>query len=78
MSLRTEDSLNCPCNGIFKCGLHSVPKFVSPCIQPLPDEYWPSLHLANIKRKEYGTEPHWINPYTKEDIDKFMKYLRDN
>jgi len=28
MSLRTEDSLNCPCNGIYKCGLHSIPKFL--------------------------------------------------
>ena len=28
MALRTEESLNCPCNGIFKCGLHSVPKFI--------------------------------------------------
>lgn len=30
MSLRTEESLNCPCNGIFKCGLHSPVEVVSP------------------------------------------------
>lgn len=23
MSIRNEDSLNCPCNGIYKCGFHS-------------------------------------------------------
>jgi len=26
MSIKTEESLNCPCNGIFSCGLHSIPK----------------------------------------------------
>ena len=25
MSIKTKESLNCPCNGIYKCGLHSVP-----------------------------------------------------
>ncbi len=23
MSIKTKDSLNCPCNGIYKCGFHS-------------------------------------------------------
>jgi len=28
--IRTEDSLNCPCNGIYKCGFHSiVPKRIT-------------------------------------------------
>ena len=28
MSIKTKESLNCSCNGIYKCGLHSVPKFI--------------------------------------------------
>ena len=34
MSLKTKDSLNCPCNGIYKCGLHSVPKIIWPRDSP--------------------------------------------
>lgn len=26
MSIKTEESLNCPCSGIYTCGFHSVPK----------------------------------------------------
>jgi len=26
--IKTEESLNCPCNGIYICGLHSVPDLI--------------------------------------------------
>lgn len=48
LSLRTEDSLNCPCNGIYKCGLHSIPKFL-----PYPKINNPS-ELLRLVTEEYG------------------------
>ena len=50
MSLKTEDSLNCPCNGIYKCGFHSVPKF----ILEISDDHYKEL-MKIIERMEVGT-----------------------
>ncbi len=37
MSIRTKESLNCPCNGIYKCGLHSVPPNISKIVPTVKD-----------------------------------------
>lgn len=58
MSIKTEESLNCPCNGIYKCGLHSIPKFL-----PFP-KINNCEQLYNLV-KEFshpGTPPHFISP----------------
>jgi len=48
MSLRTKDSLNCPCNGIFKCGLHTpITYFVNPYSKEEMDKLF-SLYLEKM------------------------------
>ncbi len=50
MSIKTDESLNCPCNGIYKCGLHSVPKFL-----PFPkiNNYEQLYNLVKDFEREY-------------------------
>ena len=56
MSLKTEDSLNCPCNGIYKCGFHSAFKLLTnPYTKEEMDKFF---ELYN----EIGTTPHFISP----------------
>ena len=58
MSIRTKDSLNCPCNGIYKCGFHSPPtKFV---LRMTDDNHKELMKI--IERMEVGTPPHFISP----------------
>lgn len=34
--------------------------------------------LQKIIEMESGTKPHWINPYTKEEMDKFFLIYKRN
>lgn len=54
MSIKTEESLNCPCNGIYKCDFHSAVliKYNNPYSKTEMDKLC-EIYLQNFKMTDY-------------------------
>lgn len=55
--MKTNESLNCPCNGIYKCAFHSIANMKLGRINIIDaaKDWWMPQHYVFLEKKELMT-----------------------